>query len=68
MNGFSDRIGLEVNDRMDFLTSKSESRRVSHDMTNRTYQAHYSILTGPKSPNDLVDCQIIIVNARQRYD
>ena len=42
---------------------RSVSRQSSND-----YQIPYSILTGPKNPNELVDCQIILVNARQRFD
>jgi hypothetical protein len=60
---FSNRIGLEIDDRMHIPPLKSDSRRSSND-----YQLPYTILTGPKNPNELVDCQIILVNARQRFD
>jgi hypothetical protein len=59
---FSDRIGLEIDDHIYIPSLGSDSRRSSND-----YQIPYSILTGPKNPNELTDCQIILVNARQRF-
>jgi hypothetical protein len=41
---------------------RSDSRRSSND-----YQILYSILSEPENPDDLLDCQIILVNARQSY-
>ncbi len=64
---FSDRSGLNINDRMHISSSKSDSRRSSNDSIPRNHQIPYTILTGPKNPNEFVDCQIIIVNVRQRF-
>ncbi|CAF1305366.1 unnamed protein product [Rotaria sordida] len=63
---FSDRIGTEINDRMDISTAKSDPCRSNNDSISRNNQLPYTILTGLKNSNDLVDCQIIIVNTRQR--
>jgi len=55
---------MEINDRI----YNSESRRSSIDSISRNHQQPpYSILTGPKNPNEFIDCQIIIVNVRQRF-
>ena len=51
---------MDINDRMYNSLSRSDSRRSSNDSTSRNHQLPYSILTGPKNQNDLVDCQIII--------
>ncbi|CAF3763492.1 unnamed protein product [Rotaria sp. Silwood1] len=58
-----DRIGTEINERMDMSTDLCRS---NNDLISRNNQLPYTILTGPKNSNDLVDCQIIIVNTRQR--
>lgn len=55
----SDRMEMEMYN----SSSRSDSRRSSNDN-----QIPYTILTGPKNPNDLVDCQIILVNIRQRFE
>jgi hypothetical protein len=60
---FSDRIGMEINDRI----YNSDSRRSSIDSISRNHLPPYSIITGPKNSNEFVDCQIIIVNVRQRF-
>jgi hypothetical protein len=64
---FSDRIGMEMNGRMYNSSSRSNSRRSSNDPISENHPLPYSILTGPKNPADLVDCQIILVNVRQRF-
>jgi hypothetical protein len=65
---FSDRIGLDNNNDQQFNSlSRSDSCRSSNDSISRNHLLPYSILTGPKNPNDIVDCQIIIVNVRQRF-
>ncbi|CAF2855539.1 unnamed protein product [Rotaria sp. Silwood2] len=47
-------------------TSRSDPCRSNNDSISRNNLLPYTILTGPKNSNDLVDCQIIIVNNRQR--
>jgi hypothetical protein len=64
---FSDRMEMEMDDRMYVSLSRSCSRQSSNDSISRNQQPLYSILSGPKNPTELVDCQIIIVNARQRF-
>ncbi|CAF5225369.1 unnamed protein product, partial [Rotaria magnacalcarata] len=51
---------------MDISLSSSDPCRTSNDSTSRNHQLPYTVLTEPKNQNDLVDCQIIIVNNRQR--
>jgi hypothetical protein len=48
-------------------SSRTDCRQSSNDSISRNHQPPYSVLTGPKNPNELVDCQIIIVNVRQRF-
>ncbi|CAF1385512.1 unnamed protein product [Rotaria sp. Silwood1] len=62
----TDRIGTEINDRMDISTTRPDPCRSNNDTISRNNQLPYTILTGPKNSNDFVDCQIIIVNIRQR--
>ena len=47
-------------------SSRSESRRSSHELISLNHPMPYAIVTGPKNPNEFIDCQIIIVNVRQR--
>ncbi|CAF0786699.1 unnamed protein product [Rotaria sordida] len=54
-------------------SSRSSSHRLSrspnnnsYDSSSRYHQSCYTILSGPDNPRQLVDCQIIIVNPRQR--
>ncbi|UJR07596.1 hypothetical protein I4U23_011883 [Adineta vaga] len=61
-----ERIGLEHGDRMHVSSARLSSRRSSNESLSLNQQIPYAILTGPKNSNTLVDCQIIIVNARQR--
>ncbi len=48
-------------------SSRSNSRQSSNESISLNQQIPYAILTGPKHPNEFVDCQIIIVNVRQRF-
>ncbi len=66
MEFFSDRIEMKINDRT-YDSSRSDSRWSSNDSISRNYQLPYTILTESKNHNELVDCQIIIVNVRQRF-
>lgn len=51
-------MGLELYN----SSSRSTSRRSSNEQLSSC-----TILTGPKNTNELVDCQIILVNVRQRF-
>ncbi|CAF4595460.1 unnamed protein product, partial [Rotaria sp. Silwood2] len=62
----NDRIETEITDCMNMSTSRSDPCRSNNDSISRNNLLPYTILTGPKNSNDLVDCQIIIVNNRQR--
>ncbi|CAM2703498.1 unnamed protein product [Rotaria socialis] len=59
-------IESDIHDRMNISLSSSDLCRTSNDSTSRNHQLPYTVLTEPKNQNDLVDCQIIIVNNRQR--
>ena len=63
----SDRIRLEIDDRMFMPSLRPDSHQPVNDLVSRNHQSPYSIITGSKNPDDLVDCQIILVNARQRF-
>ncbi|CAF1583416.1 unnamed protein product [Adineta ricciae] len=63
----SNLISTERNDdRTHVPLSTSKSHQSSNDSISLSHQIPYAILTGPKDANALVDCQIVIVNARQR--
>jgi hypothetical protein len=51
--------------------SRSFSRRLSRSprihSLSRHQESSYTILTGPDDPRQLIDCQIILVNPRQRF-
>lgn len=57
-----------MNDHEENSLSIFDPNRSNNDLSSRHQPIPYSILKGPKNSNDLVDCQIIIVNARQRFN
>ena len=64
---FRDGHAMEMDDSSGISSSSRCRRRSPNVSSSRNHKGCYTTLIGGEYPQQLIDCQIILVNPRQRF-